>query len=153
MSDISGAIADVQMDKIKNLLRARRETADFYREVIDGIDNIQYQHAPSNYGHANYIFSIDTRDHKIKPQKAVEEFRKENILARPIYGKLSYQQESISALKEWRWANFVSYPDYSKVKCPIAESIAQNHFEIPIVPSLTDNEKESIKETIKSIFG
>ena len=46
----------------------------------------------------------------------------------------------------------INYPDYNRVNCPIAEEISRNHFEIPVVPSLTHEEREKVSEVIKKVF-
>ncbi len=152
MTDVVGAIADIQMDKIDDLLKKRSYIANSYRKVVDEIDQIDYQHIPKGMEHGNYIFAIDTRNHTIKPAEAVSRLRQLGILARPIYSTLSYQQESFKDLSNWRWSNYVEYPNYSNVVCPVSESIAINHFEIPIVPSLTNEEIESVKSALVEIF-
>lgn len=153
MTDMQGAIANVQMDKIEHLLANRKKNAELYRKTIDEIENLDYQHFAANFEPANYIFALDTRDHAIKPADAIAKFKEADILARPIYNKLSYQQENFKNIETWRWARVIDYPDYNKVKLPIAEAIALNHFEIPVVPSLTDEEREKVATSIRNIFG
>ncbi|MFV2014583.1 MAG: DegT/DnrJ/EryC1/StrS family aminotransferase, partial [Candidatus Heimdallarchaeota archaeon] len=57
MSDVIGAIADIQMDRLPQLLERRRNAANKYRKVIDEIENVDYQHVPKGYDHGNYIFA------------------------------------------------------------------------------------------------
>ncbi len=152
MSDLIGAIADVQIDKLPELLKERAKNAEYYRKIIDEIDGLEYQKIPKGFGHGNYIFALDVRNHTIKPDEAIKKLKERNILARPIYSKLSYQQESMHNLSSWRWSKFVNYPNYSTIDLPIAQSIAINHFEIPVVPSITDEEREHIGNTIIEIF-
>lgn len=153
MTDIIGAVADVQMDKIEDLLKKRSIIAEEYRKVIDEIENLEYQKIPKGHSHGNYIFAIDTRNHKVKPEEAINKLKINRILARPIYSTLSYQQPSFSNLNTWRWSKFVNYPDYNKIRLPISESIASNHFEIPVVPSLTIDEVDQVKNSLVEIFG
>ena len=152
LADVCAAIADAQMDKIEDLLKIRDRNAKYYRKIIDEIPNIDYQHIPSGMTHGNYIFAIDTRNHKIKPTEAVEKFKEKNVLTRPIYSTLSYQQENFKNIQSWRWADYVKFPDYNKVKLPISEDIAINHFEVPVVPSLTIEEMEYVGQSIIDIF-
>ena len=153
MSDVIGAIADVQMDKINDLLERRKAISEQYRAFIDEINNLDYQHVPRGFDHGNYIFAIDTRKHKVKPEEAVKKLKELGVLSRPIYTILSYQQKHFADLSTWRWSQFVNYPDYTKVKCPIAEDVAINHFEIPVVPSLTENEVDTVKNAIHTVFA
>lgn len=152
MTDLQGAIANVQMDKATTILQNRETNAALYRDVVDEIDAIDYQHIPQGFHHGEYIFAIDTRNHSKNPAEAVEEFKANGVLARPIYNKLSYQQENFKNINSWRWAKVVEYPDYNAVNCPIAEEIAVNHFEIPVVPSLTEEERVKVASTIRKVF-
>ena len=136
----------------QHLLKIRDRNAKYYRKIIDEIPNIDYQHIPNGMTHGNYIFAIDTRNHKIKPTEAVEKFKEKNVLTRPIYSTLSYQQENFKNIQSWRWADYVKFPDYNKVKLPISEDIAINHFEVPVVPSLTIEEMEYVGQSIIDIF-
>ncbi len=153
MTDLQGAIASVQMDRLQELLDRRSQNAAHYRKIIDEIEGIDYQHIPKGFTHADYIFAIDTRNSEVKPSDAIRKFKEENVLARPIYSTLSYQQENFKKIDEWRWSKCVKYPDYSKTHCPISEKIGPNHFEIPIVPSLTDQERQHVGETIRKVFS
>ena len=51
-----------------------------------------------------------------------------------------------------KWSKFVNYPDFSKTQCPIAEDIAINHIEIPVVPSLSEEEIQTVENAIQSVF-
>jgi perosamine synthetase len=153
MTDMQGAIGRVQMEKADKILASRSKNANHYREVIDNIKGIDYQQIPSGFTHGNYIFAIDTRKSETKPKEAIEKFKQLGVLARPIYSTLSYQQENFKNINTWRWAKVVNYPDYNLDHCPIAEDIAMNHFEIPVVPSLTNAEREKVGEAIKVVFA
>lgn len=152
MSDVTGAIADVQMDRLPQLLEKRSKSAIAYRKIIDEVENIDYQQIPKGYDHGNYIFAIDTREHSIKPEQAIKELRDLGVASRPIYSTLSYQQNNFRNVQNWRWAKFVNYPDYKLDKCEIAEEVAINHFEIPIVPSLSSEEIEKVQNAILEVF-
>jgi perosamine synthetase len=153
MSDVIGAIADIQMDRLPNMLQRRKFAAEKFRKIIDEIENLDYQKIPNGFEHGNYIFALDTRNHNKKPSQAVSELRELGILSRPIYSTLSYQQNNFKNIKEWRWANFVNYPNYNEVTCPISEEVAVNHFEVPIVPTLSDEEIEKVESAIIDVFG
>lgn len=152
MSELAGAIADVQMNKLIGLLKRRSEIASQYRKLISEIENLDFQHIPDGHTPGNYIFAVDTRNHDIKPYEATALLKEKGVLSRPIYSTLSYQQTSFKDLSSWRWSKFVDYPNYSTVKCPISEEIAANHFEIPVVPSLITEEIEKVKTAILEVF-
>ena len=152
LTDMQGAVASVQMDKAEEILSQRKVNAEFYRSVVDDIDGLEYQKVPAGFDHGNYIFALDTRKIGTKPSEAVDSFKANHVLARPIYNKLSYEQENFKAINDWRWAKVIDYPDYTKVKCPVSEEISRNHFEIPVVPSLNNEEREKVAQTIRKVF-
>lgn len=152
MSDVVGAIADVQMDKINLLLEKRKKISNRYRAIINEIDDLNYQQIPQGFEHGNYIFALDTRKISLNPDEAIYQFKERGILSRRIYSTLSYQQDSFKNMNRWRWSEFIKYPDYANVSCPIAEELAINHFEIPIVPSLSEDEIQKVEEAIIEIF-
>ncbi|MHA2028745.1 MAG: DegT/DnrJ/EryC1/StrS family aminotransferase [Candidatus Kariarchaeaceae archaeon] len=153
MSDVIGAIADIQMDRLPAMLEKRKMAANKYRKVVDEIEKLDYQRIPNGFEHGNYIFALDTRKHEKKPTEAIKELRELGVLSRPIYSTLSYQQNNFKNINNWRWSEFVNYPNYNETECQIAEEISVNHFEIPIVPSLSDEEIEKVENAIIDVFG
>ena len=46
----------------------------------------------------------------------------------------------------------INYPDYSKVSCTNSEYSARNHFEIPMVSTLTDEKIRYIAQTLREFL-
>ena len=82
----------------------------------------------------------------------IDYLKSKKISSRTIYSRLAYQQSCYENISNWHMARVVDYPDYSKVNCPNAEWVAQNHFEIPMVSSLTDEQVNYIAENIIEFF-
>ena len=56
-------------------------------------------------------------------------------------------------IQNWRWARYVDYPDYSKVRLPNSEDVGNTHFDIPVHPSLTEEDMNTIEGAIRSIMS
>ncbi len=152
MTDMQAAIANVQLEKLPKMLEQRKTNAEHYRRVIDELPNLDYQRVPKGFTHGNYIFGLDTRNSMLKPSEFVTELKKQRVLSRPIYSTLSYEQENFKHINNWRWAKFVKYPDYSNLYLDYSEKISKNHLEIPVVPSLTEEERTHVGNVLKEIL-
>ena len=88
----------------------------------------------------------------VSQELIIEYLKSKNIGSRTIYSLLSYQQPCYQDLSKWPLSRVINYPDYSKDKCSAAEKIAKQHFELPMVTSLTKENVEYIAETLKQYF-
>ena len=148
MTDLCAAVALAQLEKLPKLLEKRASNAEKLRKAIDEIEEITYQEVPEGFTHANYVFAIKLENSE-KVDNLIEFLKKKNILSRRIYSTLAYEQPAYQNINEWRWAKVINYPDYSKVKTPIAKDVATTHMEIPVVPTLTN---EEIEHVINSLY-
>jgi dTDP-4-amino-4,6-dideoxygalactose transaminase len=82
----------------------------------------------------------------------VAALRNEGVGSRAVYALPCHKQDTYLNIQQWRWAKFVDYPDYSAVNLPISEEIGLRHFDIPVHPSLTDEDKEHIKNAFEKIL-
>ena len=92
------------------------------------------------------------RKEDITQKQIIEYLKSNNIGSRTIYSVLSYQQPSYHDLSKWHLSKVIEYPDYTSVSCPNAELIAERHFELPMVTSLSDDNINYIIEKLQSFF-
>ena len=86
--------------------------------------------------------------------KVIEELKANNIGSRQIYNVPSYEQPAYTELNNYYyWSEFIKFPDYSKVSCPVAERVGKDHFQIPINPGVSEEDMQHIVATIKKIFS
>ena len=102
--------------------------------------------------HSDYIMAPVILREEYSQQQVIDYLKSKNIGSRSIYSTLSYQQPCYQDLSTWYMSRVVEYPDYTKVSSPNAELIARNHFEIPMVTSLTDESLDYIVSTLKDFF-
>jgi len=151
-TDMTGAIMNVQMDRADEILSKKHYNGDKYREKLKDFEGLEVQKVLPGHQHSDYIMApIITKDN-IAQQQIIDYLKSKNIGSRTIYKMLSYQQPCYTDLSNWHLARVIEYPDYTKVKCPNAEFIANHHFEIPMVTSLTDESIDHVVSTLREFF-
>ena len=113
--------------------------------------SLAVQKVPNGFTHANYIFAPVVKDENKTPQDFIPILKEKGISSRTIYDIPAYKQDTYLNIKNWRWAKFVDYPDYSSDSHPRTEKIAQSHFEVPIHQAVTKEDAEHIAEVLNSI--
>ena len=151
-TDMTGAIMNTQMDRAEEILAKRHHNGDRYREKLSSLVELKLQKVLPGHQHSDYIMAPVIQKEGIKQQQIIDYLKSNNISSRTIYQVLSYQQPCYTDLSNWQFSRIINYPDYSKTKCPNAEFIAQNHFEIPMVTSLTDESIDYIINTLREFF-
>ncbi|MCD6381051.1 MAG: DegT/DnrJ/EryC1/StrS family aminotransferase [Candidatus Odinarchaeota archaeon] len=152
MTDLHAAIAMAQLKKLPEMLKMRERNARIIREYIEDLDVIGLQEIPKGYRHANYIFAPYIKDEKVRREEVIEELKRRGISSRSIYSIPSYRQPAYLNVKNWRWAKFVEYPDYSKVSLKNTEKICSSHFEVPIHPQISEEDANYIGENLRDVL-
>ena len=154
LADPLAAIGLIQLQKLPEMLRKRRENAESLRKVVDELDHIQVQKIPNGYTHSHYVFAPVVNEDFINVDEVIEKLRKRNIASRRIYALACHKQPTyLEGIKEWRWNKFVTYPDYSKITLPVTERISTSHFEIPVHPGVTETDIKEIQTALREIFS
>ncbi len=153
MTDMTAAIMNVQMDRADEIISKRHDTGDKYREALSEFKDIFVQKVLPGHQHSDYIMAPLIVNNKFSQSEVIEYLKSKNVGSRSIYSKLAYQQPCYQDLTSWHLSRVIDYPDYSKVKCSTAEYVAQNHFEIPMVTSLTDESINYIIEVMNEYFN
>ncbi|MFW9909465.1 MAG: DegT/DnrJ/EryC1/StrS family aminotransferase [Candidatus Thorarchaeota archaeon] len=153
MMDMVAAIGVTQMKRIDELIRKRRENAKEYDKFFSDFHEIKPQVEDPGFSSGYHLYAPRLYSDRLTRDEMVSALRNEGIGARPVYALPCHKQNTYLQIQKWRWAKFVSYPDYSKVSLPISEDIGARHFDIPVHPSLTIEEKETIQEAFKKILA
>lgn len=140
MTDMQAAIMNVQMDRAEEILQKRHRNGSIYREEFKNVEELLIQNILPGHSHSDYLFAPVIEKEGIKTEDIIEHLKSNDIGSRTIYSILSYQQPCYQDLSNWPLSRVIDYPDYSKVDCPNAEFLAKNHFEIPMVTSLNEED-------------
>ncbi|MHA1505717.1 MAG: DegT/DnrJ/EryC1/StrS family aminotransferase [Candidatus Asgardarchaeia archaeon] len=152
MTDLHAAIAVAQLKKLPDMLKIRERNVKIIKEYIEDLDMIGLQEVPKGYKHANYILAPHIKGEKVRREEVIEELKKRGIPSRSIYSVPSYKQPAYLNIRNWRWAKFVKYPDYSKISLENTEKICSSHFEVPIHPGISEEDANYIGENLKGVL-
>lgn len=153
MMDIVAAIGVEQMKRFDFVVKERRKTAHEYTKFFSEYDEINTQKEDKGFQSAYHLYAPTIDPTKMSRDDMVSALRENGVGSRAVYALPCHKQNTYLNIKNWRWAKFVDYPDYSKVSLPHSEDIGARHFDIPVHPSLTSDEKESIKDAFRKILA
>ncbi|MBK5114372.1 MAG: DegT/DnrJ/EryC1/StrS family aminotransferase [Candidatus Heimdallarchaeota archaeon] len=153
-SNIHAAIGVEQMKKLPEMLEARKRNANILLKELSDLDGFAMQEVYDNAQHGWYIAAGRTDRKDLPVAKVIEELKANNIGSRQIYNVPSYEQPAYTELNNYYyWSEFIKFPDYSKVSCPVAERVGKDHFQIPINPGVSEEDMQHIVATLKKIFS
>ncbi|RLI54153.1 MAG: aminotransferase DegT [Candidatus Thorarchaeota archaeon] len=153
MMDLIAAIGLEQMKRFSEIVKTRHATGKMYDKFFADFEEIVPQKEPSGYKSGYHLYAPKLYSDRLTRDEMVETLRKEGVGSRAVYALPCHKQDTYLTIQNWRWAKYVDYPDYSKVSLPNAEEVGARHFDIPVHPSLTEEEKEHIREAFRKILA
>ncbi|MHA2133090.1 MAG: DegT/DnrJ/EryC1/StrS family aminotransferase [Candidatus Thorarchaeota archaeon] len=152
MMDIVAAIGRVQLKRLPGVVDARRKNARVYDKFLNEIDELTPQSQRKGFKSAYHVYGPRLKSTKTSRDEMVEKLRSADIGSRAVYALPCHVQETYKRISEWRWAEVVDYPDYSKISLPISEEVGRTHLEIPVHPGVTEEDTEYIQTAIRDIL-
>ncbi|TXT55189.1 MAG: hypothetical protein BAJATHORv1_40099 [Candidatus Thorarchaeota archaeon] len=152
MLDMVSALGIVQLKRLPNVVKAQRKNASEFTKIVDDIEDLIPQKELDGMKSAYHVYAPILTSDRMTRDRILEKFREHNIGARSVYALPCHKQDTYLNISDWRWAEFVHYPDYSKLNLPHSERIGDLHFQIPSHASITDGERDQIISAIYDIF-
>ncbi|MHA1963148.1 MAG: DegT/DnrJ/EryC1/StrS family aminotransferase [Candidatus Thorarchaeota archaeon] len=152
MMDIVSAIGIEQIKRLPEAVKQRRKNAHEFDDFFAEIDSLKPQIEDEGLESSYHLYAPRLYSDKMNRDEMVTALRKEGVGSRAVYALPCHKQDTYLNIQQWRWAKFVDYPDYSAVNLPVSEEIGLRHFDIPVHPSLTDDDKEHIKRAFQKIL-
>ena len=123
MTDLEAALGLCQLERLTEMLEARKAVAQRYHAALDiaGLSGCLYQLPPNHEDRVWYRYAVELLDCPLS--KILENFKKYGITA----------ADPVSA---WR-------PDSSRL-CPVADLACKNVLSLPLYPTLTAVEQERV---------
>ena len=136
MTDIQCALGCSQMRKLDRFLARRREITKRYDEAFADCANIvtPYQLPETNSGWHLYIIQVKNHDRKTVFEQLRENGIAVNVHYIPVYYHPYYQEHG-----------------YREVHCPVAEEVYSHIISLPVYPGLTDEQQDTVIETVKRL--
>ena len=153
MMDIVSAIGIEQIKRLPEAVKERRKNAQEFDDFFSEFDSIRPQVEEEGLMSSYHIYAPRLYSDKMNRDEIVAALRNEGVGSRAVYALPCHKQDTYLDIQKWRWAQFVDYPDYSAVTLPISEEVGQRHFDIPVHPSLSNEDKEHIKAAFQKILA
>lgn len=136
MSNIVAGIGRGQMEVLKDRVEARRANFDFYRKELSIINAISFVDEPEGFYSNRWLTTVLTDSFETR-EKIRLTLEKDNIESRPLWKPMHLQPV------------FEQYPKYVN---GVSEDLFEKGLCLPSGSNLTQQQKEKIVTTIKSIF-
>lgn len=139
MSTISASLALSQLKKINQIIRLRREKAQYFNKKLSKLNKIKIPIESKNQHHVYQLYTIQLEDSKHR-EKLRHYLTKSGIMTKvyfePIHLKTFYGEKY----------------NYKKGDLPRTEELAKKVLTLPLFPTLTNKEIDYIVEKIKICY-
>ena len=138
MSELQAAVGIVQLRRLDEFIKIRREVADLYDDSLDRIEGITPLTTPSETNYYKYLAMLD---HGIDRQ-AVKGALKEHYgvsLSGEVYASPLHEQPVFANLHEG--------------SLPVAEDVCRRHVCLPIHSDMTRDEAEYVVTSLRTVLA
>ncbi|MBU2545113.1 DegT/DnrJ/EryC1/StrS family aminotransferase, partial [Patescibacteria group bacterium] len=135
MPDCLAGLGISQLGKVDELIKIRREKADYYRNGLSGVGDIFIPQFSSDMFHVYQEFHIRTKSRDALKKHLTEKGIGTRISFPPIH-KSHYYKEVLGY----------------NVKLPNTEKIASETLTLPLYPTLTKEEMDYVIEQVKNFY-
>ena len=135
MPDCLAALGISQLNKVDELIKIRKEKADYYRENLSGVGDIFIPQFPEEMFHVCQEFHIRTKSRDALKKHLTEKEIGTRISFPPIH-------------KSYYYKEVLGYD----VELPNTEKIVSETLTLPLYPTLTKEEMDYVIEQIKNFY-
>jgi len=142
MTDLHAALGIEQLKKLEWFLEKRRSNADYLTENLKGTEAVETPYVKENVTHSFNQYTIKLNQEKLSCSRDefAEALNAENIGSAVHYPKPLHLQPIFMKLLHTREGT-----------CPVSEELSRRVLSIPVHPSLTESDLQSICEAIKKV--
>ncbi len=132
MMDLAAAMGLAQMKRIDGFIEARSRNAAYVTDSLEGVEGLETPRVVQDRTHVFYQYILRIEDaFPYSRDELIAALKIRGIESRPSYPKPIHAQ---IAFKSWGRA----------AECPVAERVLPRMLEIPVHPSLTEADLETI---------
>lgn len=141
MTEFAAAIGLVQLRKLDDFVEIRRRNAKMLTTRLKDIEGLTLPQEAEGCYHSFYQYIVRTENRfPLNRDELVRHLMDKRIGARPSYPKPLYKQEALRALG-------------IRARCPVAEDVLPRLVELPVHPSLTDDDVKRVIAAVRSACG
>ena len=141
MSTMTAALGVAQMEKIDEIIRMRREHADYLTRGLSKMEEIQTPEEPHGYFHVYQMYTI-----RLNGREGVRDKLKEYLAHHGIMSRIYFDPIHLSLFYRRKFG-------YEGGELPVTEKISNEVLTLPMYPSLTKSEMDYIIEKIRDFFS
>jgi perosamine synthetase len=153
MMDLVSAIGRIQLQRMDGVLKARRKNAAKLDKLLSEYDFVIPQVADSGFESGYHVYAPRLYSDKLNRDDMIQSLKDRGVGSRTVYALPCHKQDTYLNISQWRWADYVNYPDYSKQSLPNSEEIGTRHFEIPIHPGVSSEDYDTIQSALSDILS
>jgi perosamine synthetase len=140
MSTMTAALGISQMEKIDEVIRMRRENADYMSERLSRIEAVKTPRVPDRFFHVYQLYTVRLRNNSKLRDDLMRCLLRKKIMTKvyfyPVHLTQFYRQEF----------------GYREGYLPVTEKVASEVLTLPMYPTLTKEEIDYIAQSIKDFF-
>jgi perosamine synthetase len=135
MTGYQAAFGLVQLTRFDEVLRRKRQVADWYRQYLRGIPGIMLPSDCEEGKHVYWVYGILV-DPALNREAVMTWLEKSGVAARTFFCPMNLQP------------CFQEIRQCSSIQCPVAEELWQRGFYLPSGPKLTEQQIEQISDLV-----
>lgn len=132
--NILAAMGLAQLEQLDGFIEAKLQIANFYRNMLSGIGDIDFQHVPINVRSNEWLFTITTN----RMEELLEYLNKNNVMSRPF------------------WVPMNQLPMYKDkiyiTKTDVSRGVHKKALSIPCSTGIQMSQLEIVVKTIKDFY-
>jgi perosamine synthetase len=140
MSTMTAALGIAQMEKIDEIIRMRRENADYMSEKLSEVEAVKTPKVPDMFFHVYQLYTISLKGNSKLRDALMQYLLKKSIMTKvyffPVHLTQFYRQKF----------------GYREGYLPVTEKIASEVLTLPMYPTLTKEEINYIAQSIEDFF-
>ena len=160
MTELQAALGIIQLRKIDELNKRRREIASIYRDELEDVEVIRLPIEKRNVEHAWHIYNIILETERLRKNRdeIVKAIKAENVWISVAYPSVLYLeplfQEKIGHGRGCPWSCpfYGKKIEYKKGLCPNAEWISKRVITLPTQPALSNDDVIDIARAVKKVI-
>ncbi len=153
MMDLVSAIGRIQLKRMDSVLKARRRNAAELDKFLSEYDFVKPQVTDAGFESGYHVYAPRLYSDKLNRDEMIQSLKDRGVGSRTVYALPCHKQDTYLNISQWRWADYVTYPDYSKQTLQNSEEIGARHFEIPIHPGVSSEDFNTIESALVDILS
>jgi perosamine synthetase len=139
LSDIACAIGLAQLDRLDDMLAARRRVAGWYRELLGDVEDIQLPCEDAGGDERGWFVYVVQLPHGVDRDEAVVALRERGVQSKPYLPAIhlmSFYRERFG---------------HREGEFPVAEDVASRSIALPFFPELAQSDAEKVADALIAV--